>query len=153
VINLSRSAFDRVVGPGPGSGRVTYRADLDPRLPGPVQLRVGATHAGRFAVQVINHGNPLATVAVAAPRALAAERGAPGAPAVWQRLRPTTNDFWVAGHRLADGPFLLRITDDRGHEVLLRRVTLVPGRVIRTRVWMYRAAPGAQRRAKRRALG
>jgi hypothetical protein len=153
VINLSRSAFDRVVGPGPGSGRVTYRADLDPRLPGPVQLRVGATHAGRFAVQVINHGNPLVTVAVAAPRALAAERGAPGGPAAWQRLRPTTNDFWVALHRLVGGPFLLRITDDRGHEALLRRVTLVPGKVIRTRVWMYRAAPVGHRGAKRRALG
>jgi hypothetical protein len=153
VINLSRSAFDRVVGAGPGSGPVTYRTELDPRLPGPIRLRVGATHTGRFAVQVVNHGNPLATVAVTDPRALAAERAAPGAPAVWQRLRPTTNGFWIAGHRLAGGPFLLRITDDRGHVVLLRRVTLVPGRVIRTRVWMYRAAPKAQRRAKRRALG
>jgi len=41
-----------------------------------------------------------------------------------------------SGH-LGPGPFNIQIADTRGHQVVILRVTLRPGRVIRTRTWMY----------------
>src|SRR5581483_11252504 len=62
TINLSRSAFGKIVGPGPAG--VTYRPVVNPPLPAPIELRVGTTDAGRVAVQVVNTGNPLRSVAI-----------------------------------------------------------------------------------------
>jgi len=70
----------------------------------------------------------LATVAVATP-------GTP-APA-WQPFTLNGNGIWVAGGHLGPGPFNIRIADTRGHQVVILRVTLRPGRTIRTRTWMY----------------
>jgi hypothetical protein len=43
----------------------------------------------------------------------------------------------VARGHLGPGPFDIRITDTRGHRAVIGAVTLRPGRVIRTRTWMY----------------
>ena len=45
--------------------------------------------------------------------------------------------IWVASGHLGPGPFNIQIADARGHQVVILRVTLRPGRVIRTRTWMY----------------
>lgn len=132
TINLSRSAFGKIV--GTSSADVTYRPEVNPPLPTPIELRVGATHAGRVAVQVVNTGNPLRSVAIQ-PTAAAA----PGAPA-WQELTPNTNDFWVVSGPPGTGRFTVRITDDQGHQVLIPRILLAPGARIRTRSWMYQPA-------------
>jgi expansin len=135
TINLSRSAFGKVV--GTGSAGVSYRQAVNPPLPAPIELRVG-TDGGRVAVQVVNTGNPLRSVAI---QPTSAAQGA------WQALGPNTNDFWVAGGPPKAGRFTVRITDDQGHQVLIPRILLAPGARIRTRSWMYQAAatpsPGA----------
>jgi hypothetical protein len=140
TINLSRSAFGTIVGTGPAD--VTYRPEVNPPLPAPIELRVG-TDAGRVAVQVVNTGNPLRSVAIQ-PAAAAAPGGSatatptpvPGGPA-WQALTPNTNDFWVASGPPGTDRFTVRITDDQGHQVLIPRILLAPGAHIRTRSWMY----------------
>ncbi len=128
MINLSRVAFTRIADPGPGSARVRFWPVADPPLPGPLVLRIGQTSAGLPTLQVRRHGNALATVAVATP-------GTP-APA-WQPFTLNGNGIWVAGGHLGPGPFNIRIADTRGHQVVILRVTLRPGRTIRTRTWMY----------------
>jgi expansin (peptidoglycan-binding protein) len=147
TINLSRTAFGKIV--GTGSAEVTYWPEPDPALPGPVEVRVGTTDSGLTALQVVNNGNPLRSVAIEAaggsakPTASAspaASGGATPAPGGWQELTPNTNDFWVASGQVSTGTFTVRVTDDRGHQVLLPRVRLRPGTMIRTRTLMYHAA-------------
>jgi expansin (peptidoglycan-binding protein) len=132
MINLSRAAFDAVADPGPGAARVRFWPLADPALPGPLILRAGQTRTGLPTLQVRRHGNALATVAVAVP--------GPLGPA-WHRLTLDGNGIWVAGGRLRPGPVTVRITDTRGHQVLIRGITLRPGQVIRTRTWMYGHGP------------
>jgi expansin (peptidoglycan-binding protein) len=129
MIDLSRAAFAVVADPEPGSARVRYWPMDNPPLPGPLVLRLSQTGTGRPAIQVRRHGNPLVAVAVAA--------AGPPVPA-WRRFTLNANGIWVAaaGH-LGPGPVNIRITDIRGHRVVIRRVRLRPGRVIRTRTWMY----------------
>jgi hypothetical protein len=126
MINLSRAAFAEIANPGPGSARVAYWPDPDPVVPGPIVLRVGQNPAGRATLQVIHNGNPLASVAVAGIRGGA-----------WQAFTLGRHDIWVARGRLGAGPFQVKITDDHGHQVLVPRVRLTPGHVVRTRRWMY----------------
>jgi expansin (peptidoglycan-binding protein) len=128
MINLSRAAFTRIADAGPGSARVRFWPDDDPPLPGPLILRMGQTRPGLVTVQVRRHGNALASVAVAPPGMQV--------PA-WQPFALNANGIWVAGSHLGQGPFNIRIADTRGHQVVIPRVILRPGRVIRTRTWMY----------------
>jgi expansin len=146
TINLSRSAFGKIVGAGPAE--VTYRPEVNPVLPAPIELRVGTTDAGRVAVQVVNNGNPLRSVAIqptaAASTPTPAASPSPastgsGGPA-WQELTPNTNDFWVASGPPGPARFTVRIADDQGHQVLIPRILLAPGAHIRTRSWMYQTA-------------
>lgn len=136
TINLSRSAYTRIGDVQPGVIRVTYRWLADPRLPGALALRAIAPSPGELAVQVLQHGNRLASVAIS--------RAAAGArfPA-WQRLSMTSDGFWVARGVTGPGTFTVRITDALGHQVILPQVELRPGAITRTGVWMYRPAPPA----------
>ena len=59
------------------------------------------------------------------------------------------NGIWVAAGHLGPGPVNIRITDTRGHQAVILRVTLRPGRVIRTRTWMYGRPRAALRSASR----
>ena len=63
TVNLSRAAFARIADPRRGTVVVSYRPAVDPPLPGPLMLRIAAARPGRLAVQVINHGNRLSSVA------------------------------------------------------------------------------------------
>ena len=70
TVNLSRAAFARIADPRTGMVAVIYRTALDPPLPGPLILRIsGAARPGALAVQVINHGNRLSSVAASWPAA------------------------------------------------------------------------------------
>lgn len=142
TINLSHAAYERVLGPSPGSAAVTYRWVADPPLRRPVTLRASTADTG-LAMQVLSHGNRLASVAIAPRTGAAAAR--------WQRLRLNPHDFWVATGVTATGPFAVRITDYLGHQLILPRVMLTPGTVARTGAWLYRpgrpagAAPASAR--------
>lgn len=139
TINLSRAAFGRIGNPVPGSAPVTYRQAQDPPLPGPVEVRVGTTGtAAKLALQILHHGNPLTSVAIAPSTGAAGT----GAAVSWHRLTLAHNDFWVSGTR-PSGRVNVRIIDNLGHQVVLRKVSLRPGSTIRSAVWMYRASTPA----------
>jgi expansin (peptidoglycan-binding protein) len=135
TINLSRAAFRRVASLVPGSATVTFWRVTNPSLPGPLEVRVSLTSSGHRALQVINHGNRLASVAVA-PHAGAGP---------WQSMTQGTHDFWVATQDLGAGPFTVAVTDTLGHRALLTSVRLTPGTLVRSSVWMYHGAPRAAR--------
>ena len=67
---------------------------------------------------------------------MAVAAAGPPVPA-WRGFALNANGIWVAAGHLGPGPVNIRITDTRGHQVVIRRVRLRPGRVIRTRTWMY----------------
>jgi hypothetical protein len=164
TVDLSRAAFARIADPRTGTVAVSYQAAVDPPLPGPLVLRMTAAgRPGTLAVQVINHGNRLSSVAASRPGGR------------WQRLVPGADGYWTgplharaaaggtpggtspalgtpgqggsaAGHGRDGGSrrIRVRITDIEGHEVL---VTGIPVRstVVHATAWMYRALPAATR--------
>jgi endoglucanase len=142
TIVLSRSAYGQVGDPRPGVAPVTYQWLADPKLPGPLALRVSAPAPDVLAVQVINNGNRLTSVAISRSPA------GPAFPA-WHRLQLDPDNFWVTRGITSPGPFTVQIVDALGHHVLLPGVTLIPGTVTRTGSWMYR--PGQRGRTRHAA--
>jgi hypothetical protein len=164
TVDLSRAAFARIADPGTGTVAVRYQPAVDPPLPGPLELRIAvAGRPGTLAVQVINHGNRLSSVAASGPGGR------------WQRLVPGADGYWTGSLDAGDAPggtpggvsaavgggpagpgsrgaaggaagrrISVRITDVEGHEVVL---TGVPPRrtVVHATAWMYRAVPPATR--------
>jgi hypothetical protein len=138
TVNLSRAAFARIAEPRVGLVAVSYRTALDPPLSGPLVLRISAAgRPGTLAVQVINHGNRLSSVAA----------GWPGGR--WQPLTPDADGYWIGPlrpgrpgpgappGRAAGARIRVRVTDAAGHQVVL---TGVPDRstVLHAGTWMYR---------------
>ena len=133
-IDMSAAAFRRVASPSAGTALVSYRLARDPQLPGPLELRVARAASARWlAIQVINQGNPLASVAVGS-----AHR------AGWRPLSLSPDDYWVAASGAGAGPFRVRVTDIFGHRVVLGGIKLAAGALQRTSVLMYAAAASTQ---------
>ena len=160
TVNLSRAAFARIADPRRGTVVVSYRPAVDPPLPGPLMLRIAAARRGRLAVQVINHGNRLSSVAASRPGG------------GWLRLAPDADGYWTGplrpgppgpGHapggtaaaaagRAAGQPagtrISVRITDVAGHQVLLTGISL-RRTLVRATAWMYRTPHRAAARPTR----
>ena len=124
-------------------------------------MRIAAGQPGRLAVQVINHGNRLLSVAASLPRG------------GWLRLAPDADGYWTgplrpgppgpgrapggtaaalaggASGRAAGGTrFSIRITDVAGHQVVLTGVSLLRT-LLRATTWMYRTPDRPAARATR----
>ncbi len=124
---------------------------MDPPLPGPLTLRItAAERTGTLAVQVINHGNRLSSVAASGPGG------------GWERLVPSADGYWtgplhpgrpriapaaggtaaaVAGGGTSPAPrgrISVQVTDVAGHRVLLTGISL-RSTVLHASAWMYRA--------------
>lgn len=154
TINLSRAAFRSIGDPSSGLIDVSYHRVANPRLPGPLLLRIADVGTrGLLVVQVRNTGNGLAAVSLGVPPASPAGsdgRGGGAQPTAWHRMTLNRNDYWVARDVYHHGPFALRITDTQRHQVVLPRVRLIPGTVVRTATWLYRSnrPAGAAPRAR-----
>jgi expansin len=120
-LDLSTAAFARIAALSDGTAPVSYQIALDPALPGPLAVRVqpGAT-TGQLAIQVLNHGNPLARVQVDG-----------------QNLTPRSDGYWIAPNETLSAPFRITVTDTAGHTAVLTGITFRPGVVQRTTVLMY----------------
>ena len=119
-------------------------------------LRIAAGRPGRLAVQVINHGNRLSSVAASRPGG------------GWLRLAPDADGYWTgplrpgrpgpgqapggtaaalaggaAGRPAGGTRFSVRITDVAGHQVVLTGVSLLRT-LLRATTWMYQD-PGPAR--------
>jgi expansin (peptidoglycan-binding protein) len=150
TVDLSRAAFGRIAAPRAGTVAVSYQPVVDPPLPGPLMLRVAPPgRPGGLAVQVINHGNRLSSVA------------ASQAGGGWQRLAASADGYWTgplrparagsAGTRGTGAPLRVRITDVEGHQVVLTGIPARSG-VRHATAWMYRARNQAARPATRPAV-
>ncbi len=150
TVDLSRAAFGRIAAPRAGTVAVSYQPAVDPPLRGPLAVRIApAARPGDLAVQVINHGNRLSSVAASRPGGR------------WQRLVPNTDGYWAGplrparpgsgGTRGAGAPFRVRITDVEGHQVVLTGIPARSG-VRHATAWMYRARNRPARPATRPAV-
>ena len=155
TINLSRAAFGSIGDPSSGMIDVSYHRVANPDLPGPLLLRIADVGTpGMLVVQVRNTGNGLAAVSAGVPPASTAggdTRGGGTRVTAWHRMTRNRNDYWVARGIYHRGPFALRITDTQGHQVVLPRVRLLPGTVVRTATWLYRATRRAGSGSRARA--
>jgi expansin (peptidoglycan-binding protein) len=125
-IDLSRGAFARIADPVQGVVPVTYRAAVNPPLPGPLSFRIkeGAS-PWWFAVLVVDHGNPLRSV-----EARPAGRG-------WRKLARTDYNYWLADSGLGPGPYAVRVTDVYGTRATATGIRLAPEQTQETKVAMY----------------
>ncbi|MFF0466377.1 expansin EXLX1 family cellulose-binding protein [Micromonospora zamorensis] len=137
-LDLSREAFARIADPVQGLVPVTYRAVVNPPLPGPLTFRMkeGASQWW-FAVRVGNHGNPLRSVEV--------RQGDSGA---WQSAARQDYNYWLIDSGAGPGPFSIRVSDVYGNRATVGGVRLAPGQVQNSVVRMYgRGAVAATPRA------
>lgn len=147
TIDLSRAAFERIADPRSGTVAVSYWPAADPPLRGPLVLRVSTAAGPRsLAIQVINHGNRLTSVEVAA-----------GSGNRWQRLAADPDGYWTGlsgtGRAGAGGRRIrVRITDVMGHQVVVSGVKLGTG-TVRSTIWMYQRGSHPSTAAATRAAG
>lgn len=121
-LDLSAGAFAMVAATSGGTAPVSYQLARDPRLPGPLAVRVGAgSTATSLAIQILNHGNPLSGVRVDG-----------------QPLGLRADGYWVTRYGAGSGPFAVAVSDTAGHNALLTGIALLPGAIQQTRVLMYR---------------
>jgi expansin (peptidoglycan-binding protein) len=135
-LDLSRAAFARIQPLASGTAAVSYQLARDPQLPGPVAVRVGpGSGLSSLTIQVVNHGNPLAGVQVAAQQGLTGQGTAQHGP--WTSLTLRPDGYWVAASGAGAGPFDIRITDALGNQAILTSIKLIPGALQRSSVWLY----------------
>ncbi|WP_174530462.1 expansin EXLX1 family cellulose-binding protein, partial [Micromonospora maritima] len=130
-LDLSAEAFARIADPVQGVVRVTYRAVVDPALPGPLTFRIkeGASQWW-FAVLVGDHGNPLRSVEVR-------QDGA------WRAADRENYNYWLIPSGAGPGPYTIRVTDVYGHRATATGIRMAPGQVQRSTVRMYGAGAAA----------
>lgn len=134
-IDLSAAAFRKIADPALGVVPVTFRAVVDPPLPGPLTFRIkeGASRYW-FAVRVDNTGNPVASVR------------AKTAGGAFQRLTRTDYNYWLFDSGLGPGPFTIQVTDVYGNTATVGGIALRPGVTQTSGVRLYGAGGGAASR-------
>jgi expansin (peptidoglycan-binding protein) len=131
-LDLSAEAFARIADPVQGVVKISYRAVVDPPLPGPLTFRVkeGASQWW-FAVLVGDHGNPL--------RAVEVWQGDS-----WRTATRQDYNYWLIASGAGPGPYRIRVTDVYGHRATASGIRMLPGQVQRSTVRMYGAGEPAR---------
>ncbi len=126
-IDLSETAFAKLAPLVKGIIPVSYHTTGNPPLPAPVAFLV-KNGSSRYwlALIVMNTGNAIASVQLQT------------APGHWLKLTHVNWNAWIAQQGAGPGPFTVRVTDTRGHQVTIHNVALKPGAVQRTGTWMYK---------------
>lgn len=125
-IDLSEAAFAKLAPLRAGIINVSYHTIKNPPLPGPVGFLV-KNGSSRYwlALVVLNTGNAIASVQLET------------SPGHWMKLTHVNWNAWIAQQGAGPGPFTVRVTDVQRHRVTISGVALKPGKVQRTRTWMY----------------
>ena len=135
-IDLSRTAFGKIADHVTGIIPVTYKAVVNPPVPGPLGIRFESGSSRYwFAFNIDNHGNPLRTVQV--------RTGSGGAFASAARQK---HNVWVVEGGGA-GPFTVRMTDVYGRRATATGVRLAPGAPQKLAARFGGAAAGPERAA------
>ena len=120
-VDLSVAAFTQTQRPAAGTARISYVLAHDPALPGPLAVRVGpGSTATSLTVQVVNHGNALASVAING-----------------KALSLRADGYWIAPGGAGPGPYQVSVADQDGHTALLTGIVLRPGALQQTGTLMY----------------
>lgn len=125
-VDLSEAAFAKLAPLVKGIINVSYRTIANPPLPAPVAFEVkNGSSRWWLALIVMNTGNAIASVQVETKAGH------------WLKLAHVNWNGWIAQQGAGPGPFTVRVTDTRGHQVTIHDVRLKPGAVQRTGTWMY----------------
>ncbi|MEU8311469.1 MULTISPECIES: expansin EXLX1 family cellulose-binding protein [unclassified Micromonospora] len=131
-LDLSAEAFARIADPVRGVVKVTYRAVVNPSLPGPLTFRMKeGSSQWWFAVLVGDHGNPLRSVEVR-------QNGS------WRTAQRQDYNYWLIESGAGPGPYEIRVTDVYGHRATAAGIRMLPGQVQRGTARMYGAKPAAR---------
>ncbi|MEU1811103.1 expansin EXLX1 family cellulose-binding protein [Micromonospora aurantiaca (nom. illeg.)] len=132
-LDLSAEAFARIADPVQGVVKVSYRAVVNPRLPGPLTFRMKeGSSQWWFAVLVGDHGNPLRSVEVR-------QNGS------WRAAQRQDYNYWLIASGAGPGPYEIRVTDVYGHRATAGGIRMLPGQVQRSKARMYGADPATPR--------
>ena len=103
-IDLSRTAFGKIADHVQGIIPITYKAVVNPPVPGPLSVRFeGGSTRYWMSFQVDNHGNPLRTAQIRT-----------GSSGSWASAARQKHGVWVVNGGAGSGPFQLRLTDVYG---------------------------------------
>lgn len=131
LLDVTRKAFAQIADVDQGRVPVTYALARNPPMAAPISLRVrSGSSRWWFQVQVLDHGNALASVEMAT--------GLPGRPAAWRPLTRSFDNFWTAANPgPGNGPFNLRITDIYGQSATVYDVALAADQIQHTVARLY----------------
>ncbi|MFY1700686.1 expansin EXLX1 family cellulose-binding protein [Micromonospora sp. WMMA1923] len=137
-IDLSAEAFAEIADPVQGIVPVSYRAVVNPPLPGPLTFRLkeGSSQYW-FAVTVGSHGNPLRSVEV--------RQGSSGA---WRPAARQNYNYWLIDSGAGPGPYSIRVTDVYDNRAIATGIRMLPEQVQRSDVRMYGGSAAAPRTAR-----
>ncbi|MFF0101881.1 expansin EXLX1 family cellulose-binding protein [Micromonospora sp. NPDC005257] len=137
-LDLSAEAFARIADPVQGVVKITYRAVVNPSLPGPLTFRMKeGSSQWWFAVLVGDHGNPLRSVEVR-------QNGS------WRTAQRQDYNYWLIESGAGPGPYEIRVTDVYGNRATATGIRMLPGQVQRSKTRMYGAKPAARTTAPRK---
>lgn len=127
-IDLSRTAFRAIGEPEQGIIPVSYRTVADPRVPGPLSVRM-KEGSSRYWLSVLidNHANRLTAVKINGRSA-----------------RREIFNYWTVPSGVGGGPFTVTVTDAAGRGISLPAVKLRPGVTQRTSTWVAVTRAGAR---------
>ncbi|MFI5955043.1 expansin EXLX1 family cellulose-binding protein [Cryptosporangium sp. NPDC051539] len=125
-IDMSEKAFSQLADPDAGDVPVTYRAAVNPALPGPLKFKMNDVNEYYLAILPINHGNQLTSVKVNG-----------------ESLSRQGDGYWVANNGAGGGPFTVTLTDVQGHVTTVNGVQLQSG-TQSTGVDMYSGSGGGR---------
>jgi expansin (peptidoglycan-binding protein) len=121
-LDLSRTAFKRIADEVQGIIPITYKAAIDPGVPGPLSLRFkDGTSEFFFALLVDNHANPLRSVKVSSGGGT-------------RTAKRADFNFWIIDGGAGRGPFSVTMTDVYGNKATATGVGLRPEQTQRTSV-------------------
>ncbi|WFE38727.1 expansin EXLX1 family cellulose-binding protein [Micromonospora sp. WMMD998] len=134
-LDLSAEAFARIADPVQGVVKISYRAVVNPSLPGPLTFRLKeGSSQWWFAVLVGDHGNPLRSVEVR-------QNGS------WRAADRQDYNYWLIPSGAGPGPYSIRVTDVYGHRATATGIRMRPGQVQRSTTRMYGAGAATTARS------
>jgi expansin (peptidoglycan-binding protein) len=125
-IDLSQKAFSQLADPDTGVIPVTYKAAINPSLPGPLKFKMSDANEYYLGILPLNHGNALTSVSVNG-----------------QSLTRNGDGYWVATNGAGNGPFTVKLTDVMGHVRTVTGVQLLGNQTQSTGAYMYSGSGGS----------
>ena len=123
-IDLSKTAFGRIGTLSDGIVPVNYTTVKNPTVPALSFRFKNGSSQWWFALQVLDHGNRIASVSVKVN-------------GTWKAATLADYNYWIYQPGAGVGPYSIKVTDVYGQQTTVTGITMSPGKVQKTTARLY----------------